>query len=501
MKTRKEYDSIGSINVPVDKYWGASTQRSSKYFDIGDFLVRPIVIKSIAIIKKSAAIVNAKNGDLDKKISKAIIKASNEIISGKLKDNFPLKVWQTGSGTQTNMNVNEVISNRAIEILGGKKGTKKPVHPNDHVNKSQSTNDVFPTAMHMAIAIRATGKLIPSLTLLNLQLKKKVKEFNKIVKVGRTHLQDATPLTLGQEFSGYHAQLKKCIERIEKALEEQGDIRVKRQYERMTEVIKEEEKRGIIPIVLQTLLDERKNTRKRIYQTNDENKKKVLDGLQLAYKITANSVYGQMGAKTSSIFFKKIAACTTSIGRQRIEDASIGVKRWAKEHGYHEPDVIYGDTDSVFVKFSRINKDTGELLNGKKALEYCIDCGVKSGKWITEHMLHKPQDLEYEKTFYPFILISKKRYTGDKYELDFDRPKERTSMGIVMKRRDNAPIVKYVFGNVIEKIMNQTIDIAIAWLKDTLGRIRDGGMSDSLFIISKSLRGYYKNPDGIAHKV
>ena len=265
--------------------------------------------------------------------------------------------------------------------------------------------------------------------------------------------------------------------------------------------VKEEEKRGIIPIVLQTLLDERKNTRKRIYQTNDENKKKVLDGLQLAYKITANSVYGQMGAKTSSIFFKKIAACTTSIGRQRIEDASIGVKRWAKEHGYHEPDVIYGDTDSVFVKFSRINKDTGELLNGKKALEYCIDCGVKSGKWITEHMLHKPQDLEYEKTFYPFILISKKRYTGDKYELDFDRPKERTSMGIVMKRRDNAPIVKYVFGNVIEKIMNQTIDIAIAWLKDTLGRIRDGGMSDSLFIISKSLRGYYKNPDGIAHKV
>ncbi len=220
MKTRKEFDSIGSINVPVDKYWGASTQRSSKYFDIGDFLVRPDMIKSIAIIKKAAAIVNVKNRDLDKKLSRAIIKAANEVISGKLMDNFPLKVWQTGSGTQTNMNVNEVIANRAIEILGGKKGTKKPVHPNDHVNKSQSTNDVFPTAMHMAIAMNATKKLIPSLNLLNLQLKKKSKEFKKIVKVGRTHLQDATPLTLGQEFSGYHAQLTKCIERIKHALEE-----------------------------------------------------------------------------------------------------------------------------------------------------------------------------------------------------------------------------------------------------------------------------------------
>ena len=159
----------------MDKYWGASTQRSSKYFNIGDFLVRPIVIKSIAIIKKSAAIVNSRNGDLDKRISKAIIKAANEVISGKLMDNFPLKVWQTGSGTQTNMNVNEVIANRAIEILGGKKGTKKPVHPNDHVNKSQSTNDVFPTAMHMAIAIRTTDELIPNLNLLNVQLKKKQK--------------------------------------------------------------------------------------------------------------------------------------------------------------------------------------------------------------------------------------------------------------------------------------------------------------------------------------
>ncbi len=220
MKNRKERDSIGVINVPVDKYWGASTQRSTKYFNIGDFLVRPIVIKSIAMIKKAAAIVNTKNGDLDKKISKAIVKAANEVISGKLNDHFPLKVWQTGSGTQTNMNVNEVIANRAIQILGGRLGSKKPVHPNDHVNKSQSTNDVFPTAMHMAIAIRAKGKLLPCLNLLNSELKKKEKEFKKIVKVGRTHLQDATPLTLGQEFSGYHSQLTKCIERINKALEE-----------------------------------------------------------------------------------------------------------------------------------------------------------------------------------------------------------------------------------------------------------------------------------------
>ncbi len=173
MKTRKETDSIGNIKVPKDKYWGASTQRSKKYFDIGEFLVNPILIKSIAIIKKSAAIVHSKNSQIDKKICSAIVKASDEIIKGKLIDNFPLKVWQTGSGTQTNMNVNEVISNRAIEILGGKKGTKKPVHPNDHVNKSQSTNDVFPTAMHIAIVLETKNKLIPSLLILNKELKKK----------------------------------------------------------------------------------------------------------------------------------------------------------------------------------------------------------------------------------------------------------------------------------------------------------------------------------------
>ena len=220
MKQRKEFDSIGKIAVPGDKYWGASTQRSKKYFDIGEFLVRPILIKSIAIIKKSAAIVHKKNKQIEVKVANSIIKAANEIIQGKLDDHFPLKVWQTGSGTQTNMNVNEVISNRAIEILKGKKGTKKPVHPNDHVNKSQSTNDVFPTAMHIAIALETRKKLIPSLDILNKELKKKVIKFKNIVKVGRTHLQDATPITLGQEFSGYQSQLESCIKRIKNALDE-----------------------------------------------------------------------------------------------------------------------------------------------------------------------------------------------------------------------------------------------------------------------------------------
>ena len=220
MKYRTEFDSIGKIKVPGDKYWGASTERSNKYFNIGDFLVRPLVIHSIAIIKKAAAIVNAKNKDLDPKIAKYIIKAAEEVIKGKLDNHFPLKVWQTGSGTQTNMNVNEVIANRAIEMMGGKLGSKKPVHPNDHVNKSQSTNDVFPSAMHIAIALKTKEKLLPSLKLLEKELAKKSKEFKNIVKVGRTHLQDATPLTLGQEFSGYQSQLKKCIVRIENALKE-----------------------------------------------------------------------------------------------------------------------------------------------------------------------------------------------------------------------------------------------------------------------------------------
>tara|TARA_B110000438_G_scaffold265149_1_gene278264 strand:- start:19 stop:1407 length:1389 start_codon:yes stop_codon:yes gene_type:complete len=220
MKLRKEFDSLGKVLVPSEMYWGASTQRSKKYFNIGNILVSPHIIKSIAIIKKAAAITNNKNKDLEKKITNAIIKSANEVITGKLDKHFPLKVWQTGSGTQTNMNVNEVIANRAIEIMGGIKGSKKPIHPNDHVNKSQSTNDVFPSAMHIAIALTSRDKLLPSLKLLEKELKKKINQFKNIIKVGRTHLQDATPISLGQEFSGYHSQLKSSIFRIENALKE-----------------------------------------------------------------------------------------------------------------------------------------------------------------------------------------------------------------------------------------------------------------------------------------
>ncbi len=218
MKTRKEFDSIGGINVPNNKYWGASTQRSKKFFNIGKIFVPTSIIRSIAIIKRSAAIVHKKDKLITSRISNAIIKASNEVINGRLNENFPLKVWQTGSGTQTNMNVNEVIANRAIEILRGKKGSKIPVHPNDHVNKSQSTNDVFPTAMHISVATETINKLLPSLKNLEFSLQKKSKEFKKIVKIGRTHLQDATPLSLGQEFSGYHEQIKKSINRIKYSL-------------------------------------------------------------------------------------------------------------------------------------------------------------------------------------------------------------------------------------------------------------------------------------------
>ena len=219
MKYRYEFDSLGKIKVPSDKYWGASTQRSNKHFDIGDFLVRPIVIKSIAMIKKAAAIVNTKDGNIDKKLSKAIIKASSEVISGKLNDHFPLKVWQTGSGTQTNMNVNEVIANRANEILGAKLGSKKPVHPNDHVNMGQSTNDTFPTAINIAAVESVVHQLLPNLQRLRDGLHAKAEAFSNIIKLGRTHLQDATPLSLGQEFSGYVSAVKHGCKRIENALD------------------------------------------------------------------------------------------------------------------------------------------------------------------------------------------------------------------------------------------------------------------------------------------
>ena len=220
MKLRKEFDGIGSVNVPDDKYWGASTERSNEFFNIGKILVNISLIKSIAIIKRSAVLVHYKDKQINKKITNSIIKASEEVIKGKLDENFPLKVWQTGSGTQTNMNVNEVIANRAIEMMGGKKGSKKPVHPNDHVNKSQSTNDVFPTAMHISVAQETILKLLPNLKILEKELARKTKEFKNIIKIGRTHLQDATPLSLGQEFSGYQVQLNKSIKRIELALKE-----------------------------------------------------------------------------------------------------------------------------------------------------------------------------------------------------------------------------------------------------------------------------------------
>lgn len=220
MASRNEFDSFGKIKVPDDKYWGAQTQRSIKNFKIGKVNVPLELIHAIGIVKKSAAIVNQKFKDLDPRVSKAIQRASDEVISGKLDDHFPLKVWQTGSGTQTNMNVNEVISNRAIEMLGGKLGSKKPVHPNDHVNMAQSTNDTFPTAMHIAVAILTNQRLLPALSKLEKSLNQKVKQFKDIVKIGRTHLQDATPLTLGQEFSGYEAQIKNSIDRIRKALNE-----------------------------------------------------------------------------------------------------------------------------------------------------------------------------------------------------------------------------------------------------------------------------------------
>eukprot|EP01112_Ceratiomyxa_fruticulosa_P012651 TRINITY_DN3513_c0_g4_i3.p1 TRINITY_DN3513_c0_g4~~TRINITY_DN3513_c0_g4_i3.p1 ORF type:complete len:514 (+),score=112.62 TRINITY_DN3513_c0_g4_i3:50-1591(+) len=218
-KPRVETDTFGPIDVPSSRYWGAQTQRSLENFDIGgenEKMPAP-VIRAFGILKKAAAIVNKQFG-LDPKVSDAIVKAADEVINGKLKDHFPLVVWQTGSGTQTNMNVNEVISNRAIELLGGEIGSKKPVHPNDHVNMSQSSNDTFPTAMHVAAVLEIHERLLPSLAQLHKALDDKAKEFSKIIKIGRTHLQDATPLTLGQEFSAYVCQVGYGIERVKGAL-------------------------------------------------------------------------------------------------------------------------------------------------------------------------------------------------------------------------------------------------------------------------------------------
>lgn len=218
MSTRSETDSFGALDVPSDKYWGAQTQRSLGNFKIGIETMPKSLIRALGIVKKAAALSNNDLDNLETEISDAIAKAADDVIDGKLNDHFPLVVWQTGSGTQSNMNANEVISNRAIEILGGTIGSKEPVHPNDHVNRSQSSNDTFPTAMHIAAVEEIHKSLIPALKHLHKALDEKANSWNDIIKIGRTHCQDATPLTLGQEFSGYAAQIANGISRVENAL-------------------------------------------------------------------------------------------------------------------------------------------------------------------------------------------------------------------------------------------------------------------------------------------
>src|SRR6184192_3734232 len=212
--TRMETDSFGPIDVAADRYWGAQTERSRQNFRIGQDRMPMAIVHALGIVKLAAAHTNQELGLLDARRAGAIVRAAREVIEGKLDDHFPLVVWQTGSGTQTNMNLNEVIANRANEMLGGELGAKRPVHPNDHVNMSQSSNDSFPTAMHIAAAGRIIADLIPALSDLHRELRKKEKAFAKIVKIGRTHTQDATPLTLGQEFSGYAAQVESGIARL-----------------------------------------------------------------------------------------------------------------------------------------------------------------------------------------------------------------------------------------------------------------------------------------------
>jgi fumarate hydratase, class II len=215
---RVESDSMGKIEVPADHYWGAQTERSLIHFAIGNDVMPRAIIRAIGILKKAAAEVNRDLGKLDKEKADLIVRAADEVIQGTLDSEFPLRIWQTGSGTQTNMNANEVISNRAIELAGGEMGSKKPIHPNDHVNMSQSSNDTFPTAMHIAAAEEITHRLIPAVRTLNDALAEKEKEFAEIVKIGRTHLMDAVPLTLAQEFSGYVAQLDQDIARLRAVL-------------------------------------------------------------------------------------------------------------------------------------------------------------------------------------------------------------------------------------------------------------------------------------------
>ncbi len=216
--TRTETDSFGPLEVPADKYWGAQTQRSIMNFPIGWEKQPVAVVRALGVIKQACAQANTQLGKLDEKLGAAIVQAASEVVAGKFDDNFPLVVWQTGSGTQSNMNANEVIANRAIEILGGEIGSKDPVHPNDHCNMGQSSNDTFPTAMHISTAMTARDVLLPGLEKLHAALQSKVEEFDGIIKIGRTHTQDATPLTLSQEFSGYTHQVAMGIQRVKDAL-------------------------------------------------------------------------------------------------------------------------------------------------------------------------------------------------------------------------------------------------------------------------------------------
>ena len=221
---RTESDSMGTIEVPDEVYWGAQTARSLIHFNIGEDRMPPELIRAIGILKKAAALVNTDLGKLAKEKTQLIIAAADEVIAGKLNDHFPLRVWQTGSGTQTNMNANEIIANRAIELAGGQKGSKKPIHPNDDVNMSQSSNDTFPTAMHIAAAIALNETLIPALGELQAVLDNKSREFANVVKTGRTHLQDATPLTVGQEISGWSSLVRRDLDRIRIAIDGLYDL-------------------------------------------------------------------------------------------------------------------------------------------------------------------------------------------------------------------------------------------------------------------------------------
>src|ERR1700746_785256 len=223
---RIESDSMGTIEVPANVYWGAQTQRSLIHFNIGRDVMPPELIRAFGILKKACALVNQDLGKLPADKARLIVQAADEVIAGKLNDQFPLRVWQTGSGTQTNMNVNEVISNRAIEIAGGEMGSKKPIHPNDDVNMSQSSNDPFPAAMHIAAATETARRLLPAIKKLRDVLHAKSVEFKDIVKIGRTHLQDATPLTLGQEFSGYVNMLDRDGGRLAAALDGLYDLAI-----------------------------------------------------------------------------------------------------------------------------------------------------------------------------------------------------------------------------------------------------------------------------------